>query len=132
MSAADVEEEEEEELVEVEEAAEGSVSAASSPMLLAVAMLTDPLLFQEWRASVRRYYGDGHLQPLDVILGDHARALFSMISTLKYPSLATPVPDLRLQWGCLFSRSLHLQRRILSSRVLSLTTARLLINLDLQ
>ena len=75
--------------------------SAQPPPLFAVSMLTDPLLFQEWLASVRRYYGDGHLQPLDVILGDHARALFSMISILKYPSLAIPIPDPRLQWGCI-------------------------------
>ena len=56
--------------------------SAQPPPLFAVAMLTDPLLFQEWLASVRRYYGDGHIQPLDVILGDHARALRTMVIKL--------------------------------------------------
>jgi len=75
--------------------------SAQAPPVFAVPMLTDPLLFQEWLDSLRRYYGDGHIQPLDVILGEHAKALFSMISTLKYPSLAVPIPGLRLQWGCI-------------------------------
>ena len=62
------------------------ISAQPHP-LFQHAMLTDKMLFQEWLDSIRKYYTNGHLQPLDVILGDNAFALFNMISisTIKYP-----------------------------------------------
>ena len=75
--------------------------SAQPPPVFTASMLLDPIQFQEWLDSIRKYYGNGHLQPLDVILGDNALALFGMISTLKYPSLSIPIPDARLQWGCI-------------------------------
>ena len=56
-----------------------------------LAMLTDPILFQEWLDSIRKYYLNGHLQALEIILGDHALVLFNMTSTIKYPSLSIPL-----------------------------------------
>ena len=64
-------------------------------------MLTDPILFQEWLDALRKYYFRGHLQPLEVILGDHVLVLFNMISLIKYPSLNIPLPPFNLQWGCI-------------------------------
>ena len=40
------------------------------------AMLTDPILFQEWLDALRKYYFRGYLQPLEVILGDNVLILF--------------------------------------------------------
>ena len=75
--------------------------AAQPAPLFQHAMLTDCLLFQEWLDSVRKYYFNGHLQPLEIILGDHALVLFNMISLIKYPSLDIPLPSFTLQWGCI-------------------------------
>ena len=72
------------------------LAAQPNPPFL-LAMLNDPMQFQEWLDSLRKYYINGHLQPLDVILGDNALALFNMIFTIKYPSLCIPLPPFSLQ-----------------------------------
>ena len=76
------------------------LASTPSPPFLST-MLTDPLLFQEWLDAIRKYYFRGHLQPIEVILGDNVLILFNMISLVKYPSLDIPVPAFDLQWGCI-------------------------------
>ena len=75
--------------------------ASQTPPPFLSTMLTEPMLFQEWLDAIRKYYFRGHLQPLEVILGDHVLVLFSLISVIKYPSLDIPLPSFDLQWGCI-------------------------------